>query len=329
MMDQTHIGYTYWQQPAKNSMPKVTEIEVPEPAALGVAVEGSSLAWPGSTNEPVLPTFDRFSKPRRFIDIFNKGRTPFDFTVNASVPWLTVTPTKGTVDKACEVSVAVDWSKAPRGTTNAMVRVARSGVDPISIRVNLFNPQSPTRDSLNGFVESDGCVSVEAPHYTKKTDTAQARWERIDDLGLTDSSMSIFPVTAESVTPPQSSPCLEYQMYLFKSGSVEVNAIISPSLNIAPNRGLRFAVSFDEQAPQVLTAVPKGFFVDNGNTNWETSVRDNCRQIKSTHALTNFGYHTLKVWMVDPGVVLQKLVVNTGGVKSSYLGPPESHRAPP
>src|SRR5262249_13793488 len=215
---------TYWQQPPKNSMPKVNEIQVPEPAEMGIAIEGSRFAWPGSTNEPVLPTFDSFNQPRRFFDVFNKGRTPFDFTVNASVPWLTITPMKGTVDKACEVSVAADWSKAPRGTTNTILKVARSGADPISVRVNLFNPDSPTRDSLKGFVESDRYVSIEASHCMKKHDAAQARWEKIDDLGLTGSSMSIFPVTAESVTPPENSPWLEYQLYLFNSGPLEVNA---------------------------------------------------------------------------------------------------------
>jgi hypothetical protein len=55
-------------------------------------------------------------------------------------------------------------------------------------------------------------------------------------------------------------------------------------------------------------------------------VKDNCRVLKSSHQLAEAGYHTLKIWMVDPGVVLQKLVVDTGGLKPSYLGPPESFR---
>ena len=89
---------------------------------------------------------------------------------------------------------------------------------------------------------------------------------------------------------------------------------------------MRLAVSFDDEAPQVLTVVPKGYFVDNGNRDWEEAVKDSVRKIKSRHAISQPGYHTFKVWMVDPGVVLQKIVVDTGGVRPSYLGPPESYR---
>ena len=64
----------------------------------------------------------------------------------------------------------------------------------------------------------------------------------------------------------------------------------------------------------------------NSQRDWETSVKDGVRKSGSRHTLAGPGYHTLKFWMVDPAMVLQKLVVNLGGVKPSYLGPPESYR---
>ena len=217
--------------------------------------------------------------------------------------------------------MSVDWSKAPEGSASGTVKITGAGADPVAVNVESFRPREVRRDSLQGFVEAGGYVSIEAGHYTKKTDTGAVRWEKIDDYGRTLSSMTIFPRTAASVTPPRNSPSLEYQMYLFDAGTVRVHAIIAPTLNFVPGRGLRFAVSFDEQPPQTIDALAHDSLRD-----WEESVKDSVRTVTSTYSLAKPGYHILKVWMVDPGVVLQKLIVDLGGLKPSYLGPPESYR---
>lgn len=74
--------------------------------------------------------------------------------------------------------------------------------------------------------------------------------------------------------------------------------------------------------------MPQGYNAQNGNRDWEDSVRNNARVVTSSHTIAAAGYHTLKVWMVDPAVVLEKVVVNTSAapLRSSYLGPDESIR---
>ena len=188
------------------------------------------------------------------------------------------------------------------------------------MRVTALDPAEPTRESLHGFVDTNGCVSMESVHYTNKIDAANVGWEKIDDLGRTLSSMSVFPVTTPSVNPPQDSPRLEYRMYLFHPGDLDVEAILAPTQNFVPGRGLRYAISWDDQTPQVIDALEHNDLHD-----WEETVKDGVRKLTTKTHVSDVGYHTLKFWMVDPGIVVQKLVVNTGGAKPSYLGPPESY----
>ena len=126
---------------------------------------------------------------------------------------------------------------------------------------------------------------MEAEHYTKKIDAGEVRWEKIEDYGRTDSAMTIFPVTAKSVTPPKDSPCLEYKMFLFHSGNIKVETIVAPTLNFVPDRDLRYAVSFDDEPPQIITIVPKNYIVAYSNEDWQESVRNNARTVKSNHLL--------------------------------------------
>ena len=329
-MDQTHLGYTSWNDPPHNSLRaiKLTEIDVPDEAAMGVAVEGSESAWSGATNEAALPSFDIFNQQRHYIDVFNKGKTPFEFNAMASEPWIVLSETSGTVEKDKRLWVEFDSSKAPKGAASGTVKLTGT-TNEVDVKVNVFNPTEVTRGTFNGcFVEGGGFVSIEPGHFTLGSDAGSNRWVNIPDYGRTLSGMrTTQPVDAPSATPGKDSPCLEYQMYLFSTGAVQVVTITSPTLNFVPGRGLRLAVSFDDETPQVITLVPADYKAQNGNRDWEKVVGDNARYVTTTHTLAKPGHHTLKYWMVDPGVVLQKIVVDCGGVKPSYLGPPESfHR---
>ncbi len=324
-MDQVHIGYTIWQDPRRNIIPRVERIDVPQAAALGVAVEGSASAWPGTQGDPCLPAFDAFNQQRYYIDVFNRGQVSFAYAAIAGDPWIVLSAPEGTVAKEQRLWVSIDWAKAPKGTAAGTVKIAREGGEQVTVKVEAFNPMAVTRDSLDGFVEGNGYVSIEAEHYTKHIPAAGARWAKIDDYGRTLSAMTPLPMTAPSVTPPEA-PCLEYQMYLFSPGPATVLSIVSPTLNFVPGRGLRYAVSFDDEPPQIIDIVPADFDARNGNREWEESVRNACRVARSTHTFSGAGYHTLKIWMVDPAVVLEKIVIDLGGLKPNYLGPPESYR---
>ena len=302
-------------------MPAVKEIRLPGTAAMGIAVEGSGDAWPGAAAEPVLPSFDAFNQHRRYIDVFNKGSVPFEFSAAASAAWISVNPPRGVIQKEQRLWVSLDWKKVPAGSSNGSVKIAGPGGD-ITVKFTASNPREITRSTLRGFVEAEGYVSIEAEHYSKNNSTPAARWEKIDDYGRTLSGMSVFPVNSPSLDPGGNSPSLEYRMYVFHAGKAEVDAVLGPTQNFVPDRGLRFAMAFDDQPPQVIDTL-----AHNSLGDWETTVKDSVRHVKSNFTLAAPGYHTLRIWMVDPGIVLERLVVNLGGVKPSYLGPPESYHA--
>jgi hypothetical protein len=192
----------------------------------------------------------------------------------------------------------------------------------VTLTVPLENPIDLNHQSAKGFVETDGYVSIEAEHYSRAVAPQGMRWQKIPDFGRTLSGMTPFPVTAQSQNLSAAGGMrLEYQICLFHEGPVSVDAYLAPTQKFLPTDGFRYGISFDDEQPQVIN-VHAGY----GQADWERSVKDSIRVLTSKHVLSAPGYHVLKFWMIDPGLVLEKLVVNTGGALPSYLGPPESYR---
>jgi hypothetical protein len=318
MMSQTHIGYTSWNEPKANVMPEVREISLPAKAEMGIAVEGAAGAWPGVAALR-LPALDPYEKANRYIEIFNRGTQPFQFMAVADAPWVVLSQAAGTVAKEQRLLVDVRWDRVPADA--AVAHVVITG--PEGARASVEVPLSRARtEKLSGFVETGGVVAIEAEHHSRAIAPRGREWLRVPGHGHTLSGITTLPVEASPATLADGMR-LEYDVNLFKAGKVKVQATLAPTLKFRPGPGFRYAVSFDDQAPVVVDV-----HADSSQRHWEKTVSEGVTRLVSEHNIAQPGRHTLRFWALDPGLVLQRLVIDAGGLKPSYLGPPESPRLP-
>ncbi|GAB7347368.1 hypothetical protein MBLNU459_g4302t2 [Dothideomycetes sp. NU459] len=363
MMDQTHIGYYYWQQPMRQAVPPIQYVQLAESGLagdLGVAVEGSNATVPGddmyhalSSEVLTLPPMDPYGPASRWIDVFSRGLNQLSWNISAP-PYLSFSQSEGIISPNgttdVRVWVAVDWSQlSPGGMSTATINISSStgyGTQYSMPQVELpLNYTVVPADFTNGFVESDGHISIEAEHYSSISDSdSGVTYEVIPNLSRTLSGITLFPVTADSQNPT-TGPALEYNLYTFSNlssgkaldpnqgvttqytaNTVNVSLIFGTSLNTIPDRPLRYAVQLDDQPVQTVQYIidqPAGA----NPTGWLTAVANTAWTNTTTWNYTTPGSHTLRVWELEPAMVLTKIVVDLGGVRPSYLGPPESWRA--
>lgn len=351
ILDQTHLGYDYWQQPMRNVLPPlswVQDLETSLAGNIGVGIEASNATvsgddnyHPNSGNTLVLPAMDPYGPKTRWIDIFARGTAGCDWTVSPWESYVIASPSKGTTGgnngTDTRVFISVDWSKAPAApsTTTVKINVTSScptwgNYPPPIIQVPVVSTTVP-RD-FKGFVESDGHLAIEAEHTSSRTKVGGVSYRTLPGHGRTLSGVTLMPVLADT-QPVGKGPVLQYDVYTFTNASkANVTLYISPSLNQnGASRPLKYAIAFDDEPIKEVKFVAPDV---NGNppTSWKGAVSDAVWGLSSgsstttTHDLTRTGKHTLKIWCIEPGVVVQKVVVNLGGLRPSYLGPPESFR---
>jgi Glycosyl hydrolase family 115/Gylcosyl hydrolase family 115 C-terminal domain len=291
---------------AVSNMPPVAQVTPPTAPGLGIAIEGG---------KDSLPTLSSRTGQKYFIDVFNTGTTSFDWTATADAPWIALSESSGQADH--RIWVSVDPKKMSSDATGS-ITITGAGTQR-TVKVALFNPAP----EITGFIEDNGVVSMLAEHYTKTIDRNSSAWQPINELGTTANSMAIFPTTVPSIDPAdklaEKSPELDYQMYIYHPHSATVLVRAIPTHRIHPGRGLRYAIAIDDQPPQIVDLETP----ENSRT-WQLNVLRGTAISTTQHDITTVGEHTLKIWMVDPGVVLDKIIVDLGGLRPSYLGPPET-----
>lgn len=308
---------------------------------MGVSVERSNAsipgddAWHGNGGSSLnLPDITPFTPPR-WIEIISRGVDSFSWNISAE-PFITLSQTSGTLkptDDDLRIYVDVDWTKVPDGfgkkstlNISSSTDYGTQGGNPqVMVQVNKTAIPSSFKA---GFVESAGQLAFEAEHYTRTSPAGNLSYMVLPKYGRTKSGIKLADGLAEGLTA-STAPVLEYDFVTFTSTTaakgLNVTLILSPTLNVNPKLPLAYIAQIDDLPP-----LRRQYVIDqkqpNFPVNWGTAVAQSAWLNTTNHGAVAAGAHTLKLWLVEANVVLQKVVLDLGGVVYSHNGPPESWR---
>ncbi len=265
--------------------------------------------------------FSGYTKDVRFIDIFNQGTGCFDWAVSSDADWIVFNKQSGTVYDDDRIYVGIDWGKAPAGVNTAEITVAQyvggHAVREEKIAVTLNNNVIDLPEKT--YAEANGAVSMEAEHYTNSVTNGEYGWVEQDDLGRSGSSMRFEPTVADSIS--DNSAYLEYDVNFESSGTFDIDVYRMPTLN--EGGSVKFAIGIDDKAPAVLAGTNK--YSGQAADKWALGVLNNNETLTATITVDQPGIHKIKLYGVDPGAVVDKIVITTGTKYDSFYGAPESY----
>jgi len=158
-------------------------------------------------------------------------------------------------------------------------------------------------------------LAIEAERFDGQRQAGAQAWQAVPGLGTSGEGGVTLPASASASASAgaadadpapariaANAPRLDYRIQLPRAGVAELRVQLLPT---HPSAGkLRFAVALDDGAPQVLELAHK-----DGDAEWAQGVLDNMRFVTARLGHVSAGAHTLRVYGIDPGVVIDRLLV--------------------
>ncbi|ETS73904.1 hypothetical protein PFICI_13770 [Pestalotiopsis fici W106-1] len=338
-MSAPHYVYPPQEYPPRgDNMPSLTYINDTSTVGndsyfLGLAVQGTSSA--ASFGDTVwLRSVDPYMPPseQRWLDVYTRINGTFTYHLKSNVSYVGVSNSSGELKAPGNLSdirsiLTIDWEEAPPGLSWAAIEVTGNETKPLPSVITAILPINKTTipSSFNGFVESNGVVSIEAAGFTSAESKNDVSYLEIPDYGRTASGVKLWPVTAAS-QEPLTGPKLTYTIYTFTNTTkARLSFVFGATLNLDPLRPLKFAYALDSDSA-VTKQIIGNYSGGSTPTGWSSAVIANSYSATEDIALLA-GEHTLSLWLLEPGVLVQKIWFDLGGKLASYLGPPASFRA--
>lgn len=335
IMSQTHYGYEEtWHAPYRDMIGGLCYVQRrqrsnPIMGQMGITVEGHEGVRPGRTNEEsdrthpsrrdlvpgvTLGLISRYGPVKRWFDIYSRGPQVTHWKAAVPYDWLKLSTSSGTLDPDGEdarIEVTIDWDQVPDDFDQEVlidIRSEESDFEQIHLPITGRRIPGSFRE---GFVEGDGYISIPAAHQPLQVLRA------LPECGRTsEGSIVLAPGAVSAETT--------FKFYVFsQTASPSLLLYFNMTLDLDPADPMSYDLQVDGGPVQTHRLSSKTNDLPDG---WFYAVQD-CAWFRKLDLGDNglgVGEHSVTIRLKHSNLIFEKLVVDLGGVRESYLGPPLS-----
>ncbi|RMJ12492.1 hypothetical protein CDV36_007852 [Fusarium kuroshium] len=351
MLRQTHLGYEdTWHAPSRDMITGLGYVRRrqdsnPIVGQMGVSVEGHQGVRPGLINEEserthpsrrdlvpglTLGTMSRYGPPSRWFEIWTRGTPTINWTASTPYAWLQLSSYSGFLVPSrddARVKVTVDWDQVPEHFDQEVLIDIRSGIgDFEQIHVPIVGRRA-SDTFQQGFIEGPSYVSMPATRGILGHD-----YIAMPDCGRSaDGSVGLDLTCNVSET----ADFLAYHFYQFSDTST---AKVLLDFGITLTTSAEDVLSYDLQLNEgPVTHHNIEQYTEDSNRfglklgvpraeGWMKAASDLVWKVSHEVDSLKPGPQVVKIRLCHQNVLLEKVVVDFGGVRESYLGPPPSYK---
>ncbi|KFA53132.1 hypothetical protein S40293_03178 [Stachybotrys chartarum IBT 40293] len=339
MLRQPHYGFTSsWMGPSRNMISGLCYVQTkedsnPSVGHMGIAVEGTEGINPGLINEDsdrthpsrkwlqagvTLPYISPYGVQSRYFEVFHRGTRQFTWEATPQYAWIKLSQYQGTLapgDDDVRVNITIDWARVPVNFDQDTTIEIVGSVDGYElVHLNVKNRRAPA--DFTGFVETDGYVSIDAGNWVTSP------YLHLPAVGRPIGGAVTLPYGID-LSNPDAVAFLRYPFYVFtERDNANLELQFTMTLDTHPDKFLEFDLRWDEGDVETFRLTSPG----NGDLpmGWSAAVQDCVWKRNHNLGRVNPGPHVIEVRFRSTNICLEKLLVDLGQVKITYLGPAES-----